>query len=103
MSDGGYLGAERHRLLCHRRDDSPDLEPPVQGLLIEGNFLFDPLSHDDLREALQAMGVEADSIGDLWVRGDRGGQGICTPSAAEALHGRLGAVREVEILSLIHI
>ena len=31
------------------------------------------------------------------MRGDRGGQGICTPSAAEALHGRLGAVREVEI------
>ena len=97
MSDGGYPGAERQRLLCHRRDDSPDAEPPNQGLLIEGNFLFDPLSPDDLREALQAMGVEADSSGDLWVRGDRGGQGICTPSTAESLHGRLGAVREVEI------
>ena len=65
ISNGGYPGAERHRLLCHRRDGSPDSEPPVQGLLIEGNFLFDPLSPDDLREALQAMGVEADSIGCL--------------------------------------
>ena len=100
VADGGYPGAERQRLLCHRRDDTPDAAAPVQGVLIEGNFLFDPLSPDDLREALQAMGVDADNIGDLWVRGDRGGQGVCTPSAAEALHCRLGAVRE---LSLIHI
>ena len=42
ISDGGYPGAERQRLLCHRRDDSPDPAAPVQGLLIEGNFLFDP-------------------------------------------------------------
>ena len=97
VSDGGYPGAERQRLLCHRRDDSPDAAAPLQGLLIEGNFLFDPLSPDDLRTALQAMGMDDDSLGDLWVRGDRGGQGICTPSTAEALHGRVGAVRDVEI------
>ena len=97
LSDGGYPGAERQRLLCHRRDDSPDATAPVQGLLIEGNFLFDPLSPDDLGTALQAMGVDDASLGDLWVRGDRGGQGICTTSAAEALHGRFGAVRDVEI------
>ena len=97
VSDGGYPGAERQRLLCHRRDDDPDSAAPVQGLLIEGNFLFDPLSPDDLRTALQAMGMDDDSLGDLWVRGDRGGQGICTPSTAEALHGRVGAVRDVEI------
>ena len=97
VSDGGYPGAERQRLLCHRRDDSPDTAVPAQGLLVEGNFLFDPLSPDDLRTALQAMGMDDASLGDLWVRGDRGGQGICTPSAAEALHGRFGAVRDVEI------
>ena len=97
IHDGGYPGAERQRLLCHRRDDMPDAAAPVQGLLIEGNFLFDPLSPDDLREALQGMGIDDASIGDLWVRGDRGGQGLCTPSAADALHGRLGAVRDVEI------
>ena len=96
-SDGGYPGAERQRLLCHRRDDSIDAAAPVQGLLIEGNFLFDPLSPEDLRTALRGMGMDDTSLGDLWVRGDRGGQGICTPSAAEALHGRLGAVRDVEI------
>tara|TARA_B100000405_G_scaffold249739_1_gene183329 strand:- start:120 stop:896 length:777 start_codon:yes stop_codon:yes gene_type:complete len=97
INDGGYPGAERQRLLCHRRDDMPDAAAPIQGLLIEGNFLFDPLSPDDLREALQGMGIDDASIGDLWVRGDRGGQGLCTPSAADALHGRLGAVRDVEI------
>lgn len=97
LSDGGYPGAERQRLLCHRRDDLPDATAPIHGLLIEGNFLFDPLSPDDLREALQGMGIDDANIGDLWVRGDRGGQGLCTPSAADALHGRLGAVRDVEI------
>ena len=97
VSDGGYPGAERQRLLCHRRDDTPDSAAPLQGVLIEGNFLFDPLSPADLREALQAMGTAQNSLGDVWVRGDRGGQGICTPSAAEFIHGRVGAVRDVEI------
>ena len=97
VSDGGYPGAERQRLLCHRRDDTPDSAAPLQGVLIEGNFLFDPLSPADLREALQAMGMAQNSLGDVWVRGDRGGQGICTPSAAEFIHGRVGAVRDVEI------
>ena len=97
ISDGGFPGAERQRLLCHRRDDNPDSAAPVQGVLIEGNFLFDPLSPDDLREALLSMGMDASSLGDLWVRGDRGGQGICSPEAAESLHGRVGAVRDVEI------
>ena len=97
VSDGGYPGAERQRLLCHRRDDTPDSAAPLQGVLIEGNFLFDPLSPADLREALQAMGMAQHSLGDVWVRGDRGGQGICTPSAAEFIHGRVGAVRDVEI------
>ena len=97
VSDGGYPGAERQRLLCHRRDDTPDSAAPLQGVLIEGNFLFDPLSPADLREALQAMGMAQNSLGDVWVRGDRGGQGICTPSAAEFIQGRVGAVRDVEI------
>ena len=101
ISDGGYPGAERQRLLCHRRDDSPDPAAPVQGLLIEGNFLFDPLSPEDLREALKAMGVDADNIGDLWVRGDRGGQGGCTPRAAGGPPGRPGAARGVFVSSFI--
>jgi photosystem II S4 domain protein len=97
--DGGYPGAERCRFLCHRRDQMEDAHAsaPVQGLLIEGNFLFDPLSPDDIRNALQDLGAAPDQIGDLWVRGDRGGQGLCTPESAARLHEQRGRVRDVEI------
>ena len=94
---GGHAGAERCRLLCHRRDAGPEGPLPIEGLLIEGNFLFDPLSPADLRQALQAMGAPADGLGDLWVRGDRGGQGLCTPACAELLNGGHGQVRDVPI------
>ena len=52
--DGGYPGAERCRLLCHRRDQMGEADAcaPAYGLLIEGNFLFDPLSPDDIRNVL---------------------------------------------------
>ena len=69
--DGGYPGAERCRFLCHRNDSISDNDEtpsaPIQGLLIEGNFLFDPLSPEDIRNALQDMGAATDQIGDLWV------------------------------------
>ena len=94
---GGHAGAERCRLLCHRRDAGPEGPPPIEGLLIEGNFLFDPLSPADLRQALQTMGAPADGLGDLWVRGDRGGQGLCTPACADLLDGGQGQVRDVPI------
>jgi photosystem II S4 domain protein len=97
--DGGYSGAERCRLLCQRRDQMGEAEAsaPVQGLLIEGNFLFDPLSPDDIRHVLQELGAAPDQIGDLWVRGDRGGQGLCTPESAAKLHEQRGRVRDVDI------
>ena len=95
--DGGHPGAERCRLLCHRRDQPVEVIAPIQGLLIEGNFLFDPISPDDLRTALHSMGAEPEDLGDLWVRGDRGGQGLISPTAAEHLRGRRGRLREVEI------
>ena len=97
--DGGYPGAERCRLLCHRRDrmGEADASAPAYGLLIEGNFLFDPLSPDDIRNVLQELGAAPDQIGDLWVRGDRGGQGLCTPESAARLHEQRGRVRDVDI------
>ena len=71
--DGGYPSAERCRLLCRRGTDGEegDSAAPISGLLIEGNFLFDPLSPLDLRRALQEMGASDNELGDLWVRGDR--------------------------------
>lgn len=98
---GGHPGAERCRLFCQRTDqmgvDPESLSVPVRGLLVEGNFLFDPLRPEDLRQALQEMGASPGGLGDLWVRGDRGGQGLCTPECAELLNGGTGAVRDVAI------
>ena len=98
--DGGYPGAERCRLLCRRGTDEEggELAAPISGLLIEGNFLFDPLTPMDLRQALREMGASDPELGDLWVRGDRGGQGLVTPDLANALHERRGGIRDVEIL-----
>ena len=98
--DGGYPGAERCRLLCRRGTDGEEGEiaAPISGLLIEGNFLFDPLSPMDLRQALREMGASEQELGDLWVRGDRGGQGLVIPDCATALHERMGRIRDVEIL-----
>ena len=96
-SDGGYAAAERQRLFCMLRDQERPSDVPIQGLMIEGNFLFDPLSPQDLRQALLEMGAKSGELGDLWVRGDRGGQGLCSPALATVLHERNGKVRDVDI------
>ena len=100
LGEGGHPGAERHRLRCWRSDsDAGELSEsaPISGLVIEGNFLFDPITPDDLRQALLELGAQPDAIGDIWVRGDRGGQALLTPEQAAALDGALGQVRDVEI------
>lgn len=100
IGEGGYPGAERQRLRCCRSDSDSDAlreSAPVSGLVIEGNFLFDPITPDDLRKALLELGAQPHAIGDIWVRGDRGGQALLTPEQAAALDGALGQVREVKI------
>lgn len=100
-SDGGRPEAERQRLLISRCDDGDDVlnqHPlPVMGLEVEGNFLFDPVQPDDMRIAITALGIDDGELGDLWIRGDRGAQLLCTPEAAASLHGSSGQVREVVI------
>jgi photosystem II S4 domain protein len=104
--EGGYPAAERCRLRCQRsggeptEKSSPSLatDVPIHGLSVEGNFLFDPLSPADMHQALEGMGVEEGMLGDIWIRGDRGAQLLCTPEAAALLDGRRGVVRDVEIL-----
>lgn len=97
-AEGGYTSAERRRLLCCRRDDvEVRTIAPIKGLRIEGNFLFDPITPNDLRTALTEMGTEHGDIGDLWIRGDRGGQGLLTAEAITKLQGRQGSVREVQV------
>ena len=100
-SAGGRQDAERQRLLISRHDDGKDVierHPlPVMGLEVEGNFLFDPLDPQDMRSALQALGLREDELGDLWIRGDRGAQALCTPEAAARVHGGVGTIRDVDI------
>ncbi len=104
-SDGGIPGAERQRLLILRREagvEAANLEPPICGLQISGNFLFDPANPQELREALaaalQTRGLGEGAIGDLWLRGDRGGQALVDANAAAALDGCSISVRSVEVL-----
>jgi pimeloyl-ACP methyl ester carboxylesterase len=58
-SDGGYAGSERRQLLLQRTEafvPAQDQPPPVMGLEIAGNFLFDPASAADFRQALVSAG-----------------------------------------------
>ena len=100
---GGHPGAERRRLLLQRRDAAQPLETlealeaGLLGLEISGNFLFDPAEAADLRAGLRAAGAAEGEIGDLWLRGDRGGQGLVDASLARRLDGREGLVRSVPV------
>ena len=99
-SDGGYPGAERKRLQCIRYEDEiPIIEEPapIQGIEMAGNFLFDKASPNDFRQSLEAIGVPASGIGDIWIRGDRGAQAICTPEVAKILDGSISNVRDIQI------
>jgi len=101
-SDGGFAAAERQCLLLQRSQDEPALERQIPaadlaGLEISGNFLFDPAEAADLRQALLDLGTAPEAIGDLWIRGDRGGQGVLSGAAVRSLDGREGLVRSVEV------
>ena len=99
VRDGGRADAERCRLQLSRSDQESSPSPaPMAGLRLEGNFLFDRAEPDDMRKALIELGATAESIGDLWLRGDRGAQAVCTPEAASQLDGRTGQVRDVPLL-----
>ena len=98
IRDGGRPGTERCRIQLSRSDQ--ELQPetaPISGLRLEGNFLFDRAEPQDMRKALIDLGVRADGLGDLWLRGDRGAQAVCTPEAANHLNGLTGQVRDVTL------
>ena len=98
VRDGGRPDTERCRLQLSRSDQEPQPEPaPISGLRLEGNFLFDRAEPQDIRQALIELGVKPDGLGDLWLRGDRGAQAVCTPEAANHLNGLTGQVRDVTL------
>jgi photosystem II S4 domain protein len=95
-SEGGWPQAERRCLLLHRTELTGD-NPALAGLIVSGNFLFDPAEPDDIRRGLLAIGAEPGDLGDIWLRGDRGGQLVLRAAAAERLHGRTALVRTVKV------
>lgn len=99
-SEGGYLGALRRRLLLQRQDTvATDSAPPagLKGLEVSGNFLFDPATVAEMREGLLQAGASPGELGDLWLRGDRGAQGVISQELAAWLDGCLAQVRSVEV------
>lgn len=99
-SEGGCGGALRRRLLLQRLEAvAPDSAPPagLVGLEVSGNFLFDPASPTEMREGLLQAGASPGEVGDLWLRGDRGAQGVISEELAAWLDGCLAQVRSVEV------
>lgn len=99
-TEGGHPAAERRRLLLCRAADGQAPDPTAADLLgldVSGNFLLDPATVAEFREALQQMGCGGEELGDLWLRGDRGAQAIVCGAAVRRLDGRRGRVRTVEV------
>lgn len=99
-TEGGVRGAERRRVLfCRAEQALVDGQHPevCAGLAVHANFLFDRPHSAELVDVLHDMGCQPGELGDCWLCGDRGAQLVCTPMAAERLHGREGRLREVEL------
>ena len=97
---GGFAGAERQRLLlCHAALDAASCSldsGDLIGLELLGNFLFDPADADAFRQALERSGIAPQALGDIWLRGDRGAQGVALAACVQALEGTTLRVRTVE-------
>lgn len=103
-SEGGHGGALRRRLLLQRLETAFGGAIPPAGLVgleVSGNFLFDPATPAEMREGLQQAGAAPGELGDLWLRGDRGAQGVICGELAAWLDGCLGMVRSVEVRFLV--
>ncbi len=102
LGDGGWPQAERCRLLIRRAELSEDSETPaptaaVCGLVVSGNFLFDPAEPGDVRQGLLQAGLQAGDLGDLWIRGDRGAQAVISQEASAQADNREAQVRTVPV------
>jgi photosystem II S4 domain protein len=102
LADGGWPQAERCRLLISRADLAPDSEAAapsaaVCGLVVSGNFLFDPAEPADVRQGLLQAGLQAGDLGDLWMRGDRGAQAVISQEAAAQADNQDAQVRSVPV------
>ena len=100
IHNGGYSNAERQRICfvrCEKETLSNDLNIPIKGLNIKGNFLFERARPDDFRKAIEDLGINSGSIGDLWLIRDRGAQAMCSQECANLLDKKKSHLRDVEI------
>ena len=99
QSWGGFAGRGAATPAAAAQRSGAGGQDPAGGLLgleISGNFLFDPAERRPPGRPAGGRLPEED-LGDLWLRGDRGGQTIVTAAAAERLDAQQGLVRSVEV------
>ena len=82
---GGYENSSRAKIACYRSlilNEVDDLisEFPGKGIEVSGNFMFDNAVQNDFRNFLLDLGINENSIGDIWTIGERGAQGIISIS-----------------------
>ncbi len=99
---GGFSSSQRSRIACFRGDNIPKEDAlksnfPVQGIKINGNFLFDNATQDDFRSLLIENGVNQSKVGDIWTIGDRGAQGIIDNLNIENLDEKIFYLRDVKV------
>ena len=102
QADGGWPQAERRRMLLQRADligdsDKPTAAAALSGLVVSGNFLFDPAEPADVRQGLLQAGLAPADLGDIWMRGDRGAQAVVSQEAAAGCEGLEALVRSVPV------
>ncbi|KGG11917.1 MULTISPECIES: photosystem II S4 domain protein [Prochlorococcus] len=99
-TNGGYEGAERKKIFFQRTQvpqENLQALPPIAGIHISGNFLFDKAEPSDFLTVLKAIGISHKEIGDIWVIGDYGAQLICEKETALFLDKKKGILRDVPI------
>lgn len=98
---GGFEAAERRRLLLSRSDLGLNWDElrdqGLAGLELQGNFLFDPAEPIDFAQALLEAQVPHASLGDIWLRSDRGAQGVVVGASCTSLEGVELMVRSVPV------
>tara|TARA_Y100000589_G_scaffold321850_1_gene353863 strand:- start:2259 stop:3044 length:786 start_codon:yes stop_codon:yes gene_type:complete len=105
---GGYENSDRAKIACFRKSlelEEKDLinKFPGNGIEIKGNFLFDNATETDFKDLLTKHGVAKNKIGDIWVTGERGAQGILATDNTLFIKERY-FLRDVEVqINLINI
>ncbi|XP_057970778.1 uncharacterized protein LOC131159661 isoform X2 [Malania oleifera] len=97
LAQGGYPQAERCRLSVGHPEalmSAPDI---VAGLIITGNFVFQPCSHGDFLGAILGTGIAREKIGDIILQGQKGAQILVVPELVEFLLSSLDKVGNVPV------